>query len=433
MSFLAREFIKEKRDKNSHSKEDIKTFIGKYLDGDIPDYQMSTWLMAAYLNGLNAEEASALTEVMLNSGYRFDFSQMKEKKVDKHSTGGVGDKTSMILAPIVAATGVKVPMIAGRGLGHTGGTLDKLEAISGFDTRISKEEFSQNLEKIGYSIMGQTDEICPADKRIYSLRDVTATIESIPLICASIMSKKLAEGIDGLVLDVKVGTGAFMKTSEMATELASQLRAIGIDHGCDVRAIVTDMNQPLGRHCGNANEIYECEQILKNTEESKTDYFDCRELSLELSAHMISIGKSIPMEEARKLAEEQLVNGRAWEKFVEMVELQKGSYDIQSPVYDHDILATEDGYLSSFHTENIGIAGIQLGAGRKIVSDLIDPLAGIYVHKKIGDEVKKGDKIFSLFAKDKGKYKEAENILQSSFAIEETAPKIPSLIKKVLM
>jgi pyrimidine-nucleoside phosphorylase len=394
---------------------------------------MSTWLMAAYLNGLNAEEASALTEVMLNSGYRFDFSHMKEKKVDKHSTGGVGDKTSMILAPIVAATGVKVPMIAGRGLGHTGGTLDKLEAISGFDTRISKEEFSTNLEKIGYSIMGQTDEICPADKRIYSLRDVTATIESIPLICASIMSKKLAEGIDGLVLDVKVGTGAFMKTSEMATELASQLRAIGIDHGCDVRAIITDMNQPLGRHCGNANEIYECEQILKNTEESKTDYADCRELSLELSAHMISIGKSIPMEEARNLAEEQLENGKAWEKFIEMVQMQKGNYDIQSPVYDKDVVATKDGYLSSFDTENIGIAGIQLGAGRKVVSDVIDPLAGIYVHKKIGDKINKGDKIFSIFAKDKSKYNEAEDILQSSFAIEESAPKIPSLIKKVLM
>ena len=220
MKFIAREFIKDKRDKKSHKPEEVEEFIKLFLENKIPDYQMSTWLMASLLNGLNKDESSALTQAMLDSGYKFDFSHLTEQKVDKHSTGGVGDKTSMILAPIVAAAGVRVPMIAGRGLGHTGGTLDKLDAVEGFNTRISKEEFIKNIEELGLSIMGQTEEICPADKRIYSLRDVTATVESIPLICASIMSKKLAEGIGGLVMDVKVGNGAFMKTQEQAEELA---------------------------------------------------------------------------------------------------------------------------------------------------------------------------------------------------------------------
>lgn len=432
MSFLAREFIKEKRENKEHSPDDIKTFITKYLENEIPDYQMSTWLMASFLNGLSSKEASALTDVMLNSGFRFDFSSINEKKIDKHSTGGVGDKASMILAPIAAACGVYVPMIAGRGLGHTGGTLDKLEAISGFNTRISKEKFSELVNRIGFSIMGQTEEICPADKRIYSLRDVTATIESVPLICASIMSKKLAEGINGLVLDVKVGTGAFMKTEEQATELATSLKEIGNHHGCEVHALITDMNQPLGKHCGNANEIYECAEILQNTERSISEYNDCRELSLILAAHMISIAKSCSTEDAYDMAVKTLEDGSAWKKFLEMVNEQGGTYDIQEPTYDYHIESTEDGYIESFETEKIGIAGIQLGAGRKIAEDQIDPLAGIYVHKKIGDRVLKGDKIFSLFAKNKELYAETEALLINCFHISKDKTTEPILIKKVL-
>lgn len=433
MAFLAREFIKQKREGMKHSGEDIKTFIQKYLDDEIPDYQMSTWLMASYLNGLDSKEASALTEVMLHSGYRFNFDKIPGKKIDKHSTGGVGDKASIVLAPIAAACGVSVPMIAGRGLGHTGGTLDKLEAISGFDTRISKEEFTKNIENIGFSIMGQTEEICPADRRIYSLRDVTATIESIPLICASIMSKKLAEGIDGLVLDVKVGSGAFMKTLDQAKNLAQSLKDIGVHHGCEVHALITDMNQPLGRHCGNENEIYECAEILQNTQLSRDEFEDCRELSLILASHMISIAKSIDTKEAYALAENSLADGSAWAKFMEMVKVQGGSYDIQTPKYDHNILATQDGFLESYATENIGIAGIQLGAGRKVADDVIDPLAGIYLNKKIGDEVKKGEVIFSLFAKNKELYPEVENILKKSYSISETKPEVPELVKTILM
>ena len=433
MEKLAREFIKDKRDKKTHKPEEVTHFIQSYLKDEIPDYQMSAWLMASLLNGLNKSEAAALTKAMLDSGYQFDFSNLKELKVDKHSTGGVGDKATMILAPIVAACGVRVPMIAGRGLGHTGGTLDKLDSIKGFNTRISKAEFQSNVENIGYSIMGQTEEICPADKRIYSLRDVTATVESIPLICASIMSKKLAEGINGLVLDVKVGSGAFMKTSEDAKELAVSLKEIGEQRSCKVHAIITDMNQVLGRHVGNANEIYECMEILKNTDESKELYSDCRELSLVLATHMISIGKNIDLNEARKLAETALEDGSAWKKFLQLVEAQGGSLNIEKPIYEKQVLAKKTGYMQSFDTEKIGLAGIIIGAGRKVVSDNIDYLSGIYVEKKIGDQVKENEPVFSLFAENKEKYAEAMEMLESCFEIGEHPIQAPELIKELVL
>lgn len=432
MEFLAREFIKQKRESIPHNGNDIEKFISLYLAGEVPDYQMSSWLMAAFLNGLDAKEATALTKAMLTSGYQFDFTHLKELKIDKHSTGGVGDKTSMILAPLVAACGIRVPMIAGRGLGHTGGTLDKLEAIQNFNTRISKEEFIQGVEKNYFSIMGQTEEICPADKRIYSLRDVTATIESVPLICASIMSKKLAEGIDGLVMDVKVGSGAFMKTLDQATLLAESLRDIALNYGCSFSALITDMDQPLGRHCGNANEIYECEQILKNTEEANADYVDCKNLSLELAAHMVKLGKNCDLDSAKEQVLEALESGRAWDLFLKLVEQQGGTYNITKPIYDKDILAEQDGYLSNFNTEAIGIAGIQLGAGRKVVSDKIDPLAGIYVHKSIGDKVSKGEVIFSIYAQNKDTYASAEELLRSSFSLANEAVPRSELVKKII-
>lgn len=433
MEKLAREFIKDKRDKKTHKPEEVMQFIQSYLKEEIPDYQMSAWLMASLLNGLDKTEAAALTKAMLESGYQFDFSNLKELKVDKHSTGGVGDKATMILAPIAAACGVRVPMIAGRGLGHTGGTLDKLDAIHGFNTRISKTEFQNNVENIGYSIMGQTEEICPADKRIYSLRDVTATVESIPLICASIMSKKLAEGINGLVLDVKVGSGAFMKTSEDAKELAVSLKEIGEQRGCKVHAIITDMNQVLGRHVGNANEIYECMEILKNTEESRSLYSDCRELSLVLATHMVAIGKEIDLDSARKEAEAALKNGSAWEKFVELVECQGGKLEIEKPKYEKQVLAKKSGYIQSFNTEAIGVAGIIIGAGRKVVSDKIDYLSGIYLEKKIGDKISEDEAVFSLFAENAEKYPEAMEMLESCFEIGEHPIQAPDLIKELVL
>ncbi|MEC9281696.1 MAG: thymidine phosphorylase [Bdellovibrionota bacterium] len=433
MEKLAREFIKDKRDKKTHKAEEVTHFIQSYLKDEIPDYQMSAWLMASLLNGLDKSEAAALTKAMLESGYQFDFSHLEELKVDKHSTGGVGDKATMILAPIVAACGVRVPMIAGRGLGHTGGTLDKLDSIKGFNTRISKTEFQNNVENIGYSIMGQTEEICPADKRIYSLRDVTATVESIPLICASIMSKKLAEGINGLVLDVKVGSGAFMKTIEDAKKLAISLKEIGEQRGCKVHAIITDINQVLGRHVGNANEIYECMEILKNTNDSKNLYNDCRELSLVLATHMISIGKNIGLEEARSQAESTLEDGSAWKKFLELVEVQGGNLQIEKPVYEKQVLASRAGYIESFDTEKIGVAGIIIGAGRKIVSDEIDYLSGIYVEKKIGDKVSENEPVFSVFAENKEKYAEAMEMLESCFEISEHPIQAPDLIKELVL
>ena len=428
MSFLVREFLKQKRDKKAHRPQDIKKFVEEFLAGKVADYQMSAWLMASLLNGLDENEAAALTMAMLESGYRFDFRHLPEPKVDKHSTGGVGDKTSMILAPIVAATGIRVPMVAGRGLGHTGGTLDKLDAITGFQTRIDKAQFIRNIEEIGLAIMGQTEEICPADKRIYSLRDVTATVESIPLICASIMSKKLAEGIDALVMDVKVGNGAFMKELPQATALAESLAAIAASHQCQFRAVISDMNQVLGRHVGNANEIFECAMILQNDASSIDRYADCRELSLRLASHMIALGKGLSIQAARDVAEEALQSGKAWQRFLDFVKKQGGYYEPQEPQYQEHIYANSSGYLSEFETENIGLAGIHLRAGRQLVTDSIDYRAGIYVHKKIGDTVQAGEKIFSVFAEHEECYPAAMQLLATSYKVSTKAVTPPPLV-----
>src|SRR5271155_2207188 len=314
------DLIRKKRDSAELSREEINFLIAGYTNGEIPDYQMAAWLMAAWIRGINRSELAALTEAMLYSGQILNLSRIPSKKVDKHSTGGVGDKTSLILAPIVAAGGLTVPMISGRGLGHTGGTLDKLEAIPGFNTSLTLQQFRDVLRACGMGLIGQTSEIAPADKKIYALRDATSTVESIGLICASIMSKKLAEGIDALVLDVKTGSGAFMKSKKDAVALAQTMVGIGQSVGKKVVALITDMNQPLGRMAGHSNEIVECVEVLSGGGPA-----DLRELSVELSAWMFFLGeKTADVAAGRELAKAMLANGKAKAKFRQNIELQGG-------------------------------------------------------------------------------------------------------------
>jgi pyrimidine-nucleoside phosphorylase len=438
MAFLPAEIIKAKRNGEALSFDDINTFIQCYAQGKLPDYQMAAFLMATFFKGMTKEETLSLTKAMLHSGVVVDLSSVPGFKVDKHSTGGVGDKTSLILGPIVAAAGVPVPMISGRGLGHTGGTLDKLESIPGFNTQKSLEEFVQLVREHMVCFIGQTKEICPADKKIYALRDVTATVESLPLICASIMSKKMAEGIDGLVLDVKYGSGAFMKTSEKAEELAVNLMAIAQGYGKKVTALLTNMDQPLGRFAGNSLEVEECVAIMKNEKHIGKHgydlYADTRELSLQLSAHMLFLaGTDKTVADAYKRAEEMLTSGKAMAKFEELCKIHGGNLaTLPRPQKMIDIKATKSGFVQGFNTESIGVAGIIIKAGRAQTTDVIAPTAGIEFHCKVGDEVKEGDVVFTLHGDDESLLKAAVPLLES--AVNISLPKItkPSLILKVL-
>lgn len=432
MSFLAVELIKKKRNKGAHTEEEIEFLIKQYTAGQIADYQMSSWLMATFLNGMQESETLALTKSMLNSGDVVSFSHLADFKVDKHSTGGVGDKTSLILGPIVAAAGLKVPMISGRGLGHTGGTLDKLESIPGFNTQISIEHFKNMVADIGISFIGQTLNICPADKKIYALRDVTATVESLPLICASIMSKKLAEGIDGLVLDVKFGSGAFMKTETQATELAKALMAIAKGYGKKVVALITDMDRPLGRYAGNAFEVFECLEIMKG---EKDKYADTRELSLQLSAHMMNLsGQYSSLEHAYQQAVEILDSGKALKKFRELCTAHSGDIDKinLSPKFSKEIKSSGSGFIKSMDTEQIGLAGIVIRAGRKVSADLIDPVAGIEFYKKTGDPVKANETVYRVFGSNESEVEQAAARLESSYSVTEVEPITSNLIRQVL-
>ncbi len=433
MYFIPAEIIKKKRNNQELSKEEIEFFVNGFCANAVPDYQVSALLMAIYFNGMSPTETSALTSAMLNSGRTLNFDQMMT--VDKHSTGGVGDKTSMILAPIVAAAGVPVPMIAGRGLGHTGGTLDKLESIPGFNINLTLEQFIRQIRSIGVAMIGQTSEICPADKKIYALRDVTATIESLPLICASIMSKKLAEGIRGLVLDVKFGSGAFMKHLDHAEQLAEKLSEIGVHQGKKVAYLLTDMNQPLGRFMGNALEIGECLSILKQESfmgYKSQEFADTTELSLELAGGMIFAGgKAASWEDGVQIATSMLHNGMAFNKFKEMVVAQGG--DLEKIDYSSQklsVLSKTDGYITEINTEKIGIACLALGAGRLQVSDKLDLAAGIEIHKKIGDSVRAGDKLYTLYANDVSKFNQAQDTLIANTTISTQKCAKPNLIMK---
>ncbi|HEX7674507.1 MAG TPA: thymidine phosphorylase [Bdellovibrio sp.] len=438
MAFLPAEIIKTKRNGGALTPDEINEFILGYARGSIPDYQMAALLMATFFRGMTKDETLSLTKAMLHSGEVVDFSSVPGFKVDKHSTGGVGDKTSLILGPIVAAAGVPVPMISGRGLGHTGGTLDKLESIPGFNTQKPLNEFVDLVRKHAICFIGQTKEICPADKKIYALRDVTATVESLPLICASIMSKKLAEGIDGLVLDVKYGSGAFMKTPALAEELAVNLMSIARGYGKKVTALLTNMDQPLGRYAGNSVEVEECVAIMKNEKfigaHGYDLYEDTRELSLRLSAHMLllaGVGKN--EEESYKIATDILVSGKAMAKFEELCSIHGGNLKaLPKPKHSVVIKADKSGFIHDFHTESIGVAGILIKAGRAQTTDIIAPTAGIEFHAKVGDEVHAGDPLFTLCGDDKDLLESAVPMLKS--AINISLPKItkPSLILKVL-
>lgn len=393
------EIIVKKRNGQKLSEDEIKFFINGFLEGKIPDYQMSAFLMAVYFNGMNSEETVALTRIMLYSGEVLDLSHLEGLKVDKHSTGGVGDKTSLVIAPIAAAAGVKVPMISGRGLGHTGGTLDKLEAIPGFKTDLSKDDFIKIVDKVGACLIGQTKEIAPADKKIYALRDVTGTVESIPLICASIMSKKLAEGINGLVLDVKTGNGAFMKTLSDSENLAVNLKNISESFGVKTIAYITDMNQPLGNYVGNWLEVYESVKILKNEVHN-----ELTELCHLLAGTMIYLGgKSKDVEEGIKISKDLISNGKAYKKFLDIVENQSGDVSFienlekyPEPKYRIEVKSNRSGFISKIDSFAIGMLGIELGAGRMKYTDVIDPKAGFIFFKKVGDELKQGDLIAEI-------------------------------------
>ncbi len=438
MRSLPAEIIKKKRNHQALSEEEIIDFVQGFLQGDVADYQMAAFLMAVYFNSMTELETLALTKAYIASGQSLTFPH-SPLKVDKHSTGGVGDKTSLILAPIVACAGVDVPMMAGRGLGHTGGTIDKLESIPGFRTDLSLKEFVNQVTQHHLCFIGQTADLCPADKRIYALRDVTATVESIPLICASIMSKKLAEGIDGIVLDIKYGNGAFMKTYGEARLLSEKLLSIANGFKKKARVLITDMSQPMGRYAGNSNEILECLEILDGkTSISKSGrdlYQDTRELSLRLAGHMIFIGnKANSDEHGYEIAQKILTSGEAAKKFRDIVTLQGGNLSglvCQAP-FKQVILADRDGYIAGFDTEMLGYGCVELGAGRKTVSDKIDPVAGLEFHKKISDPIKKDEAIVTLFASREDLLAKAVARLKTCVTISLQKPTSPSLIREII-
>jgi pyrimidine-nucleoside phosphorylase len=428
------ELIRKKRNNEALTKEEILYLVNNFTKSKIPDYQFSAFLMSVYFNGMNKEETSALTEAMLYSGKVLNLNSISGVKIDKHSTGGVGDKTSLILAPIVASAGVKVPMISGRGLGHSGGTLDKLESIPGFRTDLSLTDYKKVLKKVGAVLIGQTKEIAPADKLIYALRDVTATVESIPLITGSIMSKKLAEGIDGLVLDVKTGNGAFMQKEKDAIALADSLIQTAKDFNKKVIGFVTDMNQPLGNYIGNWLEVYESIQVLRDGKKN-----DLTELSLILAGAMIYLGKKAKsLDEGIETAIKILSSGKAFDKFVEIVKAQSGKSDLifhpekyPKSKFNEIIKSNSSGYLSGVNTYELGMAGIDLGAGRKTKDDKIDPKAGIIFNYKIGDTINKGVVLAEIFSDSKTGIVAAKKRIESAVKISKTKPKKPELVKRV--
>ncbi len=419
------DLIRRKRDSGELTREEIEFLIAGYTHGEIPDYQMAAWLMAVLLRGMTKAELAALTEAMLHSGQTLDFSDLPARKVDKHSTGGVGDKTSLVIAPVVAAGGLLVPMISGRGLGHSGGTLDKLESIPGFNVNLSLAEFRRVLRTCGCALIGQTAEIAPADKKIYALRDVTSTVESPNLICASIMSKKLAEGIDALVLDVKTGSGAFMKKEEDAVYVAELMCETGRRMGKRVVALITDMDQPLGRKAGNSLEVEESIEVLRGGGPD-----DLRELCLELSAWMFYLGgRTASVAEGKKVAAEMIATGRAHDKFREIVRLQGGDAKVvddtsRLPHARHtvDVPSRADGYIAGTQCENFGVACVVLGGGREKKEDSIDPAVGLVFHKKVGERVRRGEPLCTIHYNSDARLPEARQLIEQSYSIASAAP-----------
>ncbi|UCF65566.1 MAG: thymidine phosphorylase [bacterium] len=429
------EIIRRKRDNETLSRKEIFYFVDEFMRGRIKDYQMSAFLMAVFYQGLNDEETLLLTEAYLRSGKTINLDHLAARKIDKHSTGGVGDKVSIILAPLAASLGVLVPMISGRGLGHTGGTLDKLESIPGFKVTGSIQRFKKQMKEIGVAMYGQSEFLVPADRKIYALRDVTATVDSIPLITASIMSKKLAAGIDGLVLDVKVGNGSFIPRMTRAEQLARNLIRIGQAFGKKVTTYLTSMDQPLGNKIGNWLEIEECLDCLKG-EGPK----DLVELTVELTTEMMILAD---LEKKRSVAKKKcfqaLNDGSALKKFLELVKFQGGNIElllhperVGTASYSKKLTAAKDGFISQIDTYRLGVGSVHLGAGRFHAGSKVDPQAGLILYKKIGDPVKKGEVILELRSNKQAALEEAEIQLDHFCKIQPTGVRTPELVRKRL-
>ncbi len=425
------DIIMKKRDGHALEREEILAFVQGVTTGALPDYQASALLMAILLRGMTTQETAWLTDAMVHSGIKVDLSDLPGVKVDKHSTGGVGDKTSLVLAPIAAACGVPVPMMSGRGLGHTGGTLDKLESIPGFRTALSLEEMRAALERCGCAMLGQTTQIAPADKKLYALRDVTGTVESIPLISASIMSKKIAEGIDALVLDVKTGSGAFMKTEADSRRLAESLVSIGNASGVRTEAVITDMDMPLGVAVGNALEVIECLDILKG--HGASDLVDC---SIELTLRMLVLGKvATDRADAETQVRRAIASGEALDRFRRIIEGQGGNprvvddYSLLPAAPSrHRVNADRAGYVARLDAELIGRASVMLGAGRDRVEDAVDPAVGIIITAKPGSQVSAGDGILELHYREQAKLDAALTLISRAVTIGDEPPTLRAII-----
>ncbi|MGP6139381.1 pyrimidine-nucleoside phosphorylase [Jeotgalibaca sp. A127] len=427
------DLIVKKQQGKELSKEEIRFVIEGFTDGTIPDYQMSAFAMAVYFQDMTDNERMEMTMAMAESGDQIDLSDIEGIKVDKHSTGGVGDTTTLVLAPLVASTGVPVAKMSGRGLGHTGGTIDKLESVPGFHVEISEEKFMELVNENKVAVVGQSGDLTPADKKLYALRDVTGTVNSLPLIASSIMSKKIASGADAIVLDVKVGAGAFMKTPEDAENLAHAMVSIGNLAGRKTMAIISDMSQPLGRAVGNALEVEEAIETLKGNGPE-----DLEELCLELGSQMVYLGGGAEsLEAAKALLKEKLTNGEALEKFKVFLSAQDGNPDVvdnyalmPQASFKKEVLATETGYVTEITADDIGVAAMKLGAGRATKESVIDLAAGLILHKKVGDFVEKGESIVTLYANSE-KTAEAEEMVQQAYHYGQNRVE-PTLVHKII-
>lgn len=424
------DIIEKKRNGGELTKEEITFMISGYVDGSIPDYQMSAMLMAIFLKGMTDEEISVMTNEVAHSGDMVDLSAIKGIKVDKHSTGGVGDKTTLVIAPIVAACGVKVAKMSGRGLGHTGGTVDKLEAIPGFQTSVDRETFFKTVNEIGVSVIGQSGNLAPADKKLYALRDVTATVDSIPLIAASIMSKKLAAGSDCILLDVKTGSGAFMKTLDDSITLAEKMVAIGEHAGRKTLALITDMDIPLGCNIGNSLEVIEAIDTLQGNGPK-----DLTEVCYSLAENMLFLAGKGDLATCRAMVTKVIENGEALDCLVKMVAAQGGDTRVITDTdnfakapYHIDVASPADGYVTAINTEGCGIASVMLGAGRETKESEIDFAAGIILHKKMGDKVEKGEALATFYASDEKLFAAAEAKFVDSYTIGNQAPELEPLV-----
>lgn len=428
------DIISHKRDGIELTHEEISYFIKGYVSGEIKDYHASALAMAIYLNGMSERETVALTKEMAASGDMLDLSEIDGITVDKHSTGGVGDKTTLIVAPIVAALGCKVAKMSGRGLGHTGGTVDKLESITGFNVSLSPEKFIENVNNIGICVVGQTGMLAPADKKLYALRDATATVGSLPLIASSIMSKKLAAGSQCIVLDVKYGSGAFMKTAEAAMELSQMMVSIGKNAGRKVAAVISDMNTPLGKNIGNSLEVIEAVNILKTGADS-----DLTRVCIELASNIIQLSQNVCENKAKEMVTDALNSGKAYEKFLQMVEAQCGDTSLiedtenfEKAKHVYPVTASKSGFISEMDAEKIGTASVILGAGRTNKDDDIDYSAGIILEKKTGDKVESGDVLAYLYTNDEKSIESACSVFTGAIVIDEKEPSKAPLIYKVI-